>query len=78
MHDEIVNRCFARESKPNTQFYLEADHRELAIHSRSPQIALSQGGLYKYVHDGEYHCYNPDVISTLQQAVKSSFLLRHT
>ncbi|MGS9154825.1 hypothetical protein ACQWFV_26000, partial [Salmonella enterica subsp. enterica serovar Infantis] len=29
------------------------------------------GGLLKYVHVGEYHAYNPDVVSTLQQAVQS-------
>ena len=27
---------------------------------------MSQGGLLKYMHDGEYHMYNPDVIATLQ------------
>ena len=32
---------------------------------------LSHGGLLKYVHDGEYHAYNPDVVQTLQLAVKS-------
>ncbi|NUU66957.1 glutamate synthase large subunit [Enterobacteriaceae bacterium BIT-l23] len=32
---------------------------------------LSQGGLLKYVHGGEYHAYNPDVVRTLQQAVQS-------
>ena len=30
---------------------------------------MSQGGLLKYMHDGEYHMYNPDVIATLQAAV---------
>ncbi|MDO9453771.1 MAG: glutamate synthase large subunit, partial [Stagnimonas sp.] len=30
------------------------------------------GGLYKYVDGGEYHAYNPDVIRTLQTAVKES------
>jgi glutamate synthase (NADPH/NADH) large chain len=29
------------------------------------------GGLYKFVHGGEYHMYNPDVIGTLQKAVRS-------
>jgi glutamate synthase (NADPH/NADH) large chain len=29
----------------------------------------NQGGLLKYVHDGEYHAYNPDVVHTLQKAV---------
>ena len=30
---------------------------------------MEQGGLLKYVHGGEYHMYNPDVIATLQSAV---------
>lgn len=32
---------------------------------------LPQGGLLKYVHGGEYHAYNPDVVKSLQQAVNS-------
>lgn len=32
---------------------------------------LTHGGLLKYVHDGEYHAYNPDVVQTLQKAVRS-------
>ncbi|MDC8832554.1 glutamate synthase large subunit [Alteromonas gilva] len=32
---------------------------------------ISHGGLLKYVHDGEYHAYNPDVVKTLQKAVVS-------
>ncbi|MEP0355384.1 glutamate synthase large subunit [Paraglaciecola sp.] len=32
---------------------------------------LSHGGLLKYVHGGEYHSYNPDVVTTLQKAVVS-------
>ncbi len=30
---------------------------------------VEQGGLLKYMHNGEYHMYNPDVIATLQSAV---------
>ena len=36
-----------------------------------PREPITQGGLLKYVHGGEYHCYNPDVIATLQAAVRS-------
>ncbi len=32
---------------------------------------LSHGGLLKYVHGGEYHAYNPDVVKSLQTAVVS-------
>ncbi len=32
---------------------------------------LPRGGLFKYIHGGEYHMYNPDVVMALQAAVKS-------
>jgi len=32
---------------------------------------VDHGGLLKYVHGGEYHSYNPDVVTTLQKAVLS-------
>ena len=32
---------------------------------------LLPGGLLKYIHGGEYHAYNPDVIGSLQAAVRS-------
>jgi glutamate synthase (NADPH/NADH) large chain len=32
---------------------------------------MDQGGLLKYVHGGEYHAYNPDVVMSLQSAVVS-------
>ena len=32
---------------------------------------LNHGGQLKYVHDGEYHAYNPDVVQSLQKAVRS-------
>ena len=31
---------------------------------------LTQGGLLKFVHGGEYHTHNPDVVQTLQVAVR--------
>ncbi len=32
---------------------------------------LDRGGLFKYIHGGEYHAYNPDVVTALQKAVRS-------
>lgn len=32
---------------------------------------LPRGGLFKYIHGGEYHAYNPDVVKALQKAVRS-------
>ncbi|BBD80856.1 glutamate synthase large subunit [Aerosticca soli] len=50
---------------------LEADARVLAAEAWDEARPLTAGGLYKYVHGGEYHMYNPDVIATLQKAVRS-------
>ncbi|UAA38462.1 glutamate synthase large subunit [Paraneptunicella aestuarii] len=33
--------------------------------------SIRHGGLLKYVHGGEYHAYNPDVVTTLQKAVQT-------
>ncbi len=32
---------------------------------------LDRGGLFKYIHGGEYHAYNPDVVQALQKAVRT-------
>lgn len=32
---------------------------------------VNHGGLLKYVHGGEYHAYNPDIVASLQKAVVS-------
>lgn len=33
---------------------------------------IEQGGLLKYVHGGEYHAYNPDVVKNIQEAVQTN------
>ena len=48
---------------------LERDLWQIASKARSRRKTLDQGGLLKYVHGGEYHAFNPDVVMTLQQAV---------
>jgi len=50
---------------------LEHDQRLLAAEAWNEAQSLRAGGLYKYVHGGEYHMYNPDVIASLQKAVRS-------
>ena len=74
LHKEIVDVCFfgsvSRIQGAKFDDLLD-DLKELSKSSKKIQEPLSQGGLLKYVHDGEYHCYNPDVISTLQAAVKT-------
>ena len=71
---EVVSRCF--EGTPSRIGGLgltdiEADQRELARRAFDPTVGIEHNGLFRYVHDGERHAYNPDAIATLQQAVGS-------
>ena len=70
--EEVVALCFTgTESRVQGADFsdLEADAQALAARAWNPREPIEQGGLLKYVHDGEYHMYNPDVIAALQAAV---------
>ncbi len=74
MDQSVVERCFRGTTSriQGTNFDdLWDDQRQLAIRAWDPRQTVDQGGLFKYIHGGEYHCYNPDVVSTLQAAVRS-------
>jgi glutamate synthase (NADPH/NADH) large chain len=69
---EVVALCFeGSESRIQGADFtdLKADADYLARRAWDRNESVSQGGLLKYMHDGEYHMYNPDVIATLQSAV---------
>jgi glutamate synthase (NADPH/NADH) large chain len=70
--DEVVDLCFkGTVSRIQGAAFedLEEDQLRLARRAFDPREELEQGGLHKYVHGGEYHMYNPDVVATLQSAV---------
>ncbi len=72
LNDEVVNLCFpGTVSRIQGAGFedLEADLNYLGARAWNPRESVEQGGLLKYVHGGEYHMYNPDVIATLQAAV---------
>ncbi|MFV8819087.1 glutamate synthase large subunit [Haliea sp. E17] len=50
---------------------LEADQKALAADAWVPRKPIAPGGLLKYMHGQEYHAFNPDVVTALQQAVAS-------
>jgi glutamate synthase (NADPH/NADH) large chain len=79
--EEVVERCFrgttSRISGSNFDDLWD-DQQQLAANAWDPRQPIEQGGLYKYVHGGEYHCYNPDVISTLQSAVRTGDYERYS
>ena len=80
MHEEVVTRCFAGTVSriQGTAFEdLLEDQRQLASAAWEPRVPVTQGGLFKYVHGGEYHCFNPDVVMTLQSAVRTGDFERY-
>ena len=74
LHDDVVEMCFRGTTNrlKGTNFDdIEADQRKLAKAAWNLRKDISQGGKLKYVHGGEDHAYNPDVVNALQTAVKS-------
>lgn len=70
---EVVDLCFTgsvSRIEGSSFIDLETDQECLANYAWNPRNLPEQGGLLKYIHGGEYHAYNPDVIATLQAAVQ--------
>jgi len=74
LNEEIIDLCFrgtVSRLKGSAFADFEADGAGIAKEAFNVRKALRQGGLLKYIHGGEYHAYNPDVVRTLQDAVRS-------
>ena len=72
LSDDVVSLCFeGSDSRIRGADFtdLKADAEYLAKRAWDPAEIVEQGGLLKYMHNGEYHMYNPDVIATLQSSV---------
>jgi glutamate synthase (NADPH/NADH) large chain len=50
---------------------IEADIKNTAGRAWTEQTRPLRDGIYRYMHGGEQHAYNPDVVMQLQQAVAS-------
>ncbi|MEZ8189633.1 glutamate synthase large subunit [Vibrio sp. 1F279] len=74
LHTDVVDLCF-RGVTTRIQGASFSDFQQdiynLSRKAWTKRKPLEHGGLLKYVHGGEYHAYNPDVVSTLQTAVKT-------
>ncbi|MFP1899784.1 glutamate synthase large subunit [Lonsdalea quercina] len=74
LHEDITRSCFpgvvSRIGGANFSDF-EQDLRNLAKRAWLKRQPLEHGGLLKFVYNGEYHAYNPDVVKTLQTAVQS-------
>lgn len=74
LHQELVDLCFkgvTTRIQGATFDDFQQDLHNLSRKAWAKRKSIEHGGLLKYVHGGEYHAYNPDVVGTLQQAVKS-------
>ena len=74
LHDEVVDLCFHGSTSriQGIDFEaLESDQKRLARDAWNPRKKVSQGGLYKYIHNGEYHAFHPGVVQKLHAAVES-------
>lgn len=74
LHKDVVDLCFTGTTcrvDGMTFEDLEKDAKTINKLAWNPRKTIDQGGLLKYVHGGEYHAYNPDVVYTLQTAVTS-------
>ncbi|CAG73232.1 glutamate synthase [NADPH] large chain [Pectobacterium atrosepticum SCRI1043] len=74
LHKDVSTQCFlgvvSRIGGANYSDF-EQDLLNLSKRAWLKRKTLEQGGLLKFVHGGEYHAYNPDIVTTLQTAVKS-------
>lgn len=71
--DEVIDLCFngvISRIQGATFALIEQDQQQLHKHAFSAHQPLNQGGLLKYVAGGEYHCFNPDVVNTLQNSLR--------
>ena len=74
LSDVIVDTCFVgTTSRIQGADYddLQVDLQALSAHAWDATADCNQGGLLKFIHGGEFHTYNPDVVNTLQAAVSS-------
>lgn len=74
LHDEVVALCFTDTTSRigGINFAdLQQDQGSLARQAWNPRKSTRQGGLLKYIHGGEFHAYNPDVVQALHRAVQS-------
>lgn len=74
LSDDVVDLCFQGVTNRLKGADFEDFQVDLEILNKKAfnrRLKADHGGLLKFDHRGEYHCYNPDVVQLLQKAVKS-------
>jgi len=74
LSDDIMSLCFSdlpSRIKGADFTDIQQDCINLTRRAFLPHQKVNHGGLLKYVHGGEYHAFNPDVVNYLQRAVQN-------
>ncbi len=74
LNDDIMELCFSdlpSRIKGADFTDIQQDGINLARKAFLPHQKVTHGGILKYVHGGEYHAFNPDVVNYLQRAVQN-------
>ncbi len=75
LSNDIVDLCFVGTMTriEGTRFDdLQADQASLAKDAFNPRKSISQGGVLKYVFNGEAHAFNPEVVNALRDACQQN------
>ena len=70
---EIIRMCFngtPSRIKGSKFKHFHNDQQYLHDLAFNPRKTIAQGGLFKYIHGGEAHAFNPDVVENLRKAVQ--------
>ena len=77
---EVTELCFCGvASRIEGAAFADFQHDLEALASQAWLIRkpIDQGGVLKFIHGGEYHAFNPDVVQALQTAVQSGDYQRY-
>jgi glutamate synthase (NADPH/NADH) large chain len=80
LHQDVVDLCFKNTTNRVSGIHFtdfEEDARKLVKLAWNKRKSIQQGGLLKFIHGGEEHAYNPDVVHALQEAVKTGNYSKH-
>ncbi len=80
LHQDVVELCFKGVTSriQGASFSdFQQDIFNLSRKAWAKRKPIDHGGLLKFVHGGEFHAYNPDVVRTLHMAVKSGAPLHY-
>ncbi|MDP1854180.1 MAG: glutamate synthase large subunit [Candidatus Omnitrophota bacterium] len=84
INDEVIEKCFAHTvSRVGGVGFREISFEAIVRHEQAfpESIAqtplLSSGGVYQWKKDGEFHLWNPESISALQDAAKNNDYARY-